>query len=211
MKTVKWLLEDGKTLPLGEIPYGEDVYFACRKSNIEVEITMTCTEVLNLINSNKANLILNMKLDDLVSNIDARYNRVINGWFAFIVAVMCLTIIVVNSYTAIMSNQMMSWEHFFLPIIISGMIVWNRMKILREDSAKAAGALIRSFAPNITKRFNSEMEGKPRSHNVSLEREQPYENNYGNQTYNQGYNDPQPKVTDIGTFQPEDGNPYLKK
>lgn len=147
MKTVKWVLEEGKDLPFVEAPYSSDIFYACRASEIMIEPTMTCQEVLILISHRKNQLILNMKLDDLVSNIDSRYNRIVGGWFAFLVFFMCVGVIGVNSYTAIMTKTFMDWSSFFLPLVIGGMIVWNRMKILNDGTAKAIATIVNTIRP----------------------------------------------------------------
>lgn len=148
MKTVKWVLEEGKDLPFSEAPYSADIYYACRASDIMIRPDMTCREVLNVIEYRKAtSLILNMKLDDLVSNVDSRFNRIVGGWFAFLVFGMCLAVIVINAHTAYRINQFLSWNEFFLPLVIGGMIVWNRMKILNDSTAKAISTIVKTIKP----------------------------------------------------------------
>lgn len=148
MKTVKWVLEEGKELPFTEAPYSADIYYACRASNIMIRSDMTCREVLSTIEHHKAtSLILNMKLDDLVSNVDSRFNRMVGGWFAFLVFGMCLAVIAINGYTAYRTSQFLSWDEFFLPLVIGGMIVWNRMKILNDSTAKAISTIVSTITP----------------------------------------------------------------
>lgn len=143
--TVKHVLEHAKDIPLGNAPFGREIFFACTMNNIDIDIGKPCHEVLHLLTSLKGWPILNLQIDDLSTGSDMKLTQVIVKW-CFIVTM--LVILIHSSVLAYISLKEMKAPDFWLIglyVVIPAMVMWNKMNLLKSDKAKALGALVRTI------------------------------------------------------------------
>lgn len=173
--TIRHVLEHAKDLPLGEAPFGREIFFACTMNNINIDVGDPCTKILQDLTSLKGWAILNLQIDDLSTGTDMRLTQVIVKW-CFIVTM--LVILIHSSVLAYISVAKMEAPDFWLIglyVIIPAMVMWNKMNLLKSDKAKALGALVRTIihreVPQEKKENNREAQRQARLEKAYLENE----------------------------------------
>lgn len=174
--TIRHVLEHARDLPLGEAPFGREIFFACTMNNIDLDIGDPCTKVLQDLTTLKGWSILNLPVDDLSTGSDMRLTQVIVKW-CFIVTM--LVILIHSSVLAYISVAKMEAPDFWLIglyVIIPAMVMWNKMNLLKSDKAKALGALVRTIihrdVPTEKKGRDREAERQARLEKAFLEEDE---------------------------------------
>ena len=143
--TVKRVLEHAKDLPLGQAPFGREIFFACTMNNIDVDISLPCQEVLQKLTSIKGWSILNLQIDDLSTGSDMKLTQTIVKWCFIVTMLVILTHSSVLAYISVKEMQAPDFWLIGLYVIIPAMVMWNKMNLLKSDKAKALGALVRTI------------------------------------------------------------------
>lgn len=143
--TVKHILEHAKDLPLGQAPFGREIFFACTMNNIDVDIGKPCHEVLQALTSIKGWSILNLQIDDLSTGSDMKLTQIIVKWCFIVTMLVILMHSFVLAYISIKEMKAPDFWLIGLYVIIPAMVMWNKMNLLKSDKAKALGALVRTI------------------------------------------------------------------
>ena len=143
--TIRHVLEHAKDLPLGEAPFGREIFFACTMNNINLDIGKPCSEILADLTTLKGWTILNLNIDELSTGSDMRLTQVIVKWCFIVTMLVVLMHSMVLAYISVVEMKAPDFWLIGLYVIIPAMVMWNKMNLLKSDKAKALGALVRTI------------------------------------------------------------------